>query len=335
MMFLLNLLARLSLPILHGIGFILGWLIYWIPGRHSKRMRDNVFDSGLCVPGRDCRRLLRQSISESGKAFAELLPMWLHRDKVVLKQVRGSSGWEHIDAAQAALQRATDGASLRPLRDGLATAQAASDQLGDQLATMRRDLRYQEQEAEALRDEIIAANDADWDSLVARCLAPADRPVFYQKHMTHHMLDGFGLDWADGAVNAFLIRDPGRVLASYVVKRGEVSLAASLRHCVLAHVDLRPLALIAVVASGVADEELGAGIVVLVHNVGRPCADLGAHLHGGVGISAHVELRLLDKDDRDGSFNGSGGGRDEGGEGRVNWVGGGHVWGGGGQGGLI
>ena len=102
MMFLLNLLARLSLPILHGIGFILGWLIYWIPGRHSRRMRDNVFDSGLCVPGRDCRRLLRQSISESGKAVIELLPMWLRPYEKVLQLVKGSSGWEQIDAARAA-----------------------------------------------------------------------------------------------------------------------------------------------------------------------------------------------------------------------------------------
>jgi len=102
MMFLLNLLARLSLPILHGIGFALGWLIYWIPGRHAKRMRDNVFDSGLCVPGRDCRRLLRQSISESGKAVVELLPMWLRPYEKVLRLVKGSSGWEQIDAARAA-----------------------------------------------------------------------------------------------------------------------------------------------------------------------------------------------------------------------------------------
>lgn len=99
---LLKLLARLPLPVLHGLGIALGWLIYWTPGRHSARMRNNVFDSGLCVPGRGCKRLLRQSISESGKAFVELLPMWLRPDKVVLKHVRGSSGWKRIDAARAA-----------------------------------------------------------------------------------------------------------------------------------------------------------------------------------------------------------------------------------------
>lgn len=99
---LLKLLARLPLPLLHGLGIALGWLVYWAPGRHSGRMRNNVFDSGLCTPGRDCRRLLRQAIGESGKAIIELLPVWLRPYEDVVKLVRGTSGWEHIDAARAA-----------------------------------------------------------------------------------------------------------------------------------------------------------------------------------------------------------------------------------------
>ncbi len=78
-----------------------------------------------------------------------------------------------------------------------------------------------------MRAEVLASQPTDW-RLVATGLAgpaPGGAAVWYQKHMTHHMLEGFGLDWADGAVNAFLIRDPARVLASYVVKRGEVTLA--------------------------------------------------------------------------------------------------------------
>ncbi|MDO9221484.1 MAG: hypothetical protein Q7T90_10695 [Thiobacillus sp.] len=77
MLMLFKLLARLPLPVLHGLGIALGWLIYWAPGRHSVRMRNNVFDSGLCAPGRSCRRLLRQSIGEGGKANIELFPVWL------------------------------------------------------------------------------------------------------------------------------------------------------------------------------------------------------------------------------------------------------------------
>jgi len=102
MMFLLKLLARLPLPVLHGLGIVLGWLIYWSPGRHSGRMRSNVFESGLCASEGECRRLLRQSIGESGKAIIELLPVWLRPYDQVLKLVKGTSGWEHIDAARAA-----------------------------------------------------------------------------------------------------------------------------------------------------------------------------------------------------------------------------------------
>jgi len=100
--FLLKLLARLPLPLLHGLGIALGWLVYWAPGRHSGRMRGNLFDSGLCTPGRDCRHLLRQTIGESGKAIVELLPVWLRPYDQVVKLVRGTTGWEHIDAARAA-----------------------------------------------------------------------------------------------------------------------------------------------------------------------------------------------------------------------------------------
>lgn len=77
-----------------------------------------------------------------------------------------------------------------------------------------------------MRDEIIAANESDWDKLVARCLAPAPvgKSVFYQKHMTHHMLKGFDRSWILPMTNAFLIRRPERVLASYTKKWADVSL---------------------------------------------------------------------------------------------------------------
>ncbi|MGE0005772.1 MAG: hypothetical protein AB7S92_09285 [Parvibaculaceae bacterium] len=77
-----------------------------------------------------------------------------------------------------------------------------------------------------LRDRIIAAYDGDWTRLVAACLAPppAGKTVFYQKHMTHHMLRGFDRSWILGLTNAFLIRRPERVLASYARKWADVTL---------------------------------------------------------------------------------------------------------------
>ncbi len=72
-----------------------------------------------------------------------------------------------------------------------------------------------------MRDEIIAAGETDPARVAARCAgeAPGGRPVFYQKHMTHHMLPGFDLGWTEACANVFLIRHPARVVASYAAKR--------------------------------------------------------------------------------------------------------------------
>jgi hypothetical protein len=77
-----------------------------------------------------------------------------------------------------------------------------------------------------MRKEILATNETDWNTLVAKCTAPAARPVFYQKHMTHHMLDGFDRSFITSLNNAFLIRKPERVLASYIKKWADVDLNA-------------------------------------------------------------------------------------------------------------
>lgn len=83
-----------------------------------------------------------------------------------------------------------------------------------------------------MRDDVIAAGPTDPDAVVARLLGPlacADKPdavVFYQKHMTHHMLPRFQRDWIDRVISAFLIREPERVLASYTKAWEDVSLEA-------------------------------------------------------------------------------------------------------------
>jgi hypothetical protein len=74
-----------------------------------------------------------------------------------------------------------------------------------------------------MREAVLAAQPQDWRAVVD-ALSRLDAPVVYEKHMAHHMLDGFGLDWIAERRNAFLIRDPAEVLASYVAKRGEVTL---------------------------------------------------------------------------------------------------------------
>ena len=75
-----------------------------------------------------------------------------------------------------------------------------------------------------MRDEVIAHGIADPAEVARKCLAAPQQPhrVFYQKHMTHHMLEGMDLSWIDKVTNAFLIRSPERVLASYVKKHEDV-----------------------------------------------------------------------------------------------------------------
>jgi hypothetical protein len=79
-----------------------------------------------------------------------------------------------------------------------------------------------------LKREIVARYETRYERIVARCLEPpgSGKPVFYQKHMTHHMLPGFERRWILQLANAFLIRDPQRVLSSYARKWEEVSLRA-------------------------------------------------------------------------------------------------------------
>ena len=78
-----------------------------------------------------------------------------------------------------------------------------------------------------MRDEVLVSQPQDWTRVAADLLGPVPggRTIWYQKHMSHHMLEGFGLDWSLQCRNGFLIRDPAAVLASYTVKRAEVSLA--------------------------------------------------------------------------------------------------------------
>ena len=77
-----------------------------------------------------------------------------------------------------------------------------------------------------MRDEVVRSQPSDWRA-VARGLvgpAPGGAAVFYQKHMTHHMLADFGLDWIASCRSAFLIRDPRQVVASYLQRRRDITL---------------------------------------------------------------------------------------------------------------
>ncbi|RVT50868.1 sulfotransferase-like domain-containing protein [Rubrivivax albus] len=70
--------------------------------------------------------------------------------------------------------------------------------------------------------EVIAAGDTDI-ARVTRALTagpvPGSQQVWYQKHMSHHLLPGMDTAWVHALHNVFLIRDPALVVASYVKSR--------------------------------------------------------------------------------------------------------------------
>ncbi|AMY71766.1 HAD family hydrolase [Frigidibacter albus] len=78
-----------------------------------------------------------------------------------------------------------------------------------------------------MRDEILAAHEADPDKVAAACSGPIpqEQSLFYQKHMTVHMIPGIDRGFMRDCVNVFLIRHPARVVASYAKKREDPSLA--------------------------------------------------------------------------------------------------------------
>lgn len=71
---------------------------------------------------------------------------------------------------------------------------------------------------------VMRSQPTDWRLVVRALLTETveGRPVFYQKHMAHHVLPGMETDWIERLANAFLIREPAQVIASYVRTREAV-----------------------------------------------------------------------------------------------------------------
>lgn len=70
------------------------------------------------------------------------------------------------------------------------------------------------------RDDVIAHHESDWRQVVEWLTGPVPegKPLWYQKHMSHHFLpniDRTGDGWLAQLLNCFLIREPRAMLASF------------------------------------------------------------------------------------------------------------------------
>ncbi len=75
------------------------------------------------------------------------------------------------------------------------------------------------------RDEVIRAGETDWRVVTAALIGavPDGKPIWYQKHMSHHLLPHIDHDWIHALTHVFLIRDPEEVVSSYLRTRDTVT----------------------------------------------------------------------------------------------------------------
>jgi Sulfotransferase domain len=75
------------------------------------------------------------------------------------------------------------------------------------------------------REEVIATGETDWRKVATRLTGPVPegKPIWYQKHMTHHLLPHVGREWLAVLRHVFLIRDPRQVVLSYIRSRPNVT----------------------------------------------------------------------------------------------------------------
>lgn len=78
----------------------------------------------------------------------------------------------------------------------------------------------------AMHKEIILHGEKNPENVAESCAKEGlELPIFYQKHMTKHMLPSIDRGWIHKVCNVFLIRDPARVIASYHAKQQDPELS--------------------------------------------------------------------------------------------------------------
>jgi KDO2-lipid IV(A) lauroyltransferase len=99
--FLFRLLALMPLRMLHGLGALLGKLIYISSATYARRIREHLQLARLAGDAIRHRKILAATIVESGKSFSELAWIWGKPYQQVVDKVRQCHGFEHIASAQA------------------------------------------------------------------------------------------------------------------------------------------------------------------------------------------------------------------------------------------
>ncbi len=77
------------------------------------------------------------------------------------------------------------------------------------------------------KKHIMRSQSCDWKRITHHLTehdVEGNYDIYYQKHMTHHLLSDMDLEWILSLENCFLIRDPDAVVASYAQKRPDLTI---------------------------------------------------------------------------------------------------------------
>ncbi|HEX7810392.1 MAG TPA: lysophospholipid acyltransferase family protein [Burkholderiales bacterium] len=98
---LLRLFAGLPLSWIHAAGSALGWIVYLFSPAYSARLRENLLQGRLWRDAADFQRILRENVSESGKAATELIPVWFRSKARAARLMVSDTSLALIAAADA------------------------------------------------------------------------------------------------------------------------------------------------------------------------------------------------------------------------------------------
>jgi KDO2-lipid IV(A) lauroyltransferase len=93
---LMRAVGALPLPVLHGLGALLGWMVYAASPAYRRHLRENLAQAGI-----QDARVRRATIAAAGKAVMELPVIWFRPRAELMRRVHRLDGEALIDAARA------------------------------------------------------------------------------------------------------------------------------------------------------------------------------------------------------------------------------------------
>lgn len=97
--FMLKVLAKLPLCVVHFLGAALGWTSYLSYKKYANLINTNLTLSHLTKDNVSFKKTLHRNVSETGKAFLETFAIWFKDYKKLSQWYQGCTGWAHVDAA--------------------------------------------------------------------------------------------------------------------------------------------------------------------------------------------------------------------------------------------